>query len=290
MTTFNPTNSPLTTVLVQYAVAKLLTKTDTPFVEAELDYSPFFKQFYDNGIAVDATTINFTKVNQDTAVVTEQTILDVAKSLVDQLSAIDSQIIGVTKVVSDSVGQTDGITTIGVALSKNEFIYELEQITFDVAKQLLDNQSVTDALNVTSSKVLDADTFSVLDTKIVAFSKSLEDQIQAIDTFVGYTFADEEVDAIIVLPVGVEDDPEVTTSKVLADTTETPTDAIQTTDVIKSLTDTPVATETFSRTFNAYKYFNESQVPSDTGVILIPDYVDLTYFSEEYVGDIIRSF
>lgn len=290
MTTFNPSNSPLTTVLVQYAVTKLLTKTETSFIEGELDYSPFFKQFHDNGIAVDSTTIDFTKVNQDTAVVTEQTVLDVAKALVDQLSAIDEKIIGVTKVVSDATSQSDVITTIGVALSKNDFISELEQITFDVAKQLLDTAVVSDTPYITTSKVLTADTFSTADTKVVTFSKSLEDQLQVIDTFVGYTFSDEEIDAIIVLPIGIEDDPEVTTGKVLTDSTEIPTDTILQTDVDKQLIDISVASDKFTRTFNAYKYFDEVQNTTEIWFIQTPNsYVDSTYLSEFYVGDIIRS-
>lgn len=273
-------------------INKILTKIETPIIEGELDYSPLYKQVHDKGIPVDSSNFDFTKVSSDSLPAVDQEVqFNVSKELSDEAPQADSQILDVLKPLTDTEDVSDGVTTIGVGLNTIDFVNEAEFVAVDTTKPLTDIQVPVDSSELTTTKPVETDTFDVSDSfdRTVDFLRDFEDQIQIVDTFVGYTFEDEEIDSIIVLPVGVEDDPEVTTSKIVDDEIQyiDDTSNLETT---KQLTETLVATDTFSRTFNAYKYFNESQVPSDTGVILIPDYVDLTYFSEEYVGDIIRTF
>lgn len=284
------TNSQLIKLLVQTNTGKVLAKTETTIVSGELNSSPFLKQERDSVIAIEAKEIVFDKVTGDIAIALDDPSKEILKILADSIGESDQVYIDLTKVVEDSVPQSDSIETIGVTLNKQELITETELLVFNITRVIETSQAVSDTPYVTTTKLVSDDATPSDNYTALAISLGLiTDTVNAIDTFIGYQFTDEEVDAIVINPVGVVDDPEITASKVLTDVS-TQTDAIQTIDSTKVLLDTPVATETFSRTFNAYKYFNESQVPSDTGVILIPDYVDLTYFSEEYVGDIIRSF
>ena len=54
----------------------------------------------------------------------------------------------------------------------------------------------------------------------------------------------------------------------------------------KVFTEPLTAVETFSTVTNFNHSFTEAQPAPDTGYIVLPDYVDITYFSEDYVGDV----
>ena len=63
---------------------------------------------------------------------------------------------------------------------------------------------------------------------------------------------------------------------------------VSTLETTKVFTEPLTAVETFSTVSNFNRDFNEGQPVPDTGyiVLLDYDYVDITYFSEDYVGDV----
>ena len=272
-------------------VIKIIPKTETPVVEGTLNYSPFLRQHYDNTIMVDAKSVTFNKVTGDIAIPLDDAAKDTLKVLADSITETDQVFVDMTKILGDSFTQSDSINTIGATLVKQEFINNTEQLIFNVTRVLETYTAVSDTPYISATKVV-TDSQSVTEYKDLTFILGLiTDSIYVVDDFVGYQFQDNEVDAIITNPIGIEDDPEVTTSKVLTDVTDTPTDSINTIDINKVLTDTPIATEYFTRVFNAYKYIDDSTNVTETWFIQTPNsYVDQTYFSEFYVGDIIRSF
>lgn len=285
------TNSQTIRVLVKTNTSKILVRPETTLVSGELNSSPFLRQERDHLITVDSNEITFDKVTGDVSIALDDASKETIKVLADELSESEQVVVDLTKILSHDVDALEGIDTIGVTLNKIELIGSTDQITFNIDRVIETNQSVSDMSYIKTTKELVHDAIPSDNDRSLVFTLGLiADEVNVLESFIGYTFTDDEVDAIVTNQVGTIDDPEVTLDKILDTDTTVSADAIQSVDSTKVLTDAPKATDTFSRTFNAYKYFVDSTNVTETWFIQTPNsYVDQTYFSEFYVGDVIRS-
>ena len=162
--------------------------------------------------------------------------------------------------------------------------------------------AVTESLVSSFSKAL-ADTSTITEDHAIAFTKSFSDTVTATDDFLG--------------EANVDDDQNMLFSKVTSDTYSA-SDTINSLSVAKVLTETSNATESLihsltkvasdsfstsdSPVFNTgksatdtastgesvvnlvSKVATDSATITDTGTVTIQDYIDSTYFAEDYVG------
>lgn len=163
---------------------------------------------------------------------------------------------------SDSVGQTDAAAK---AFGKNlaDVAALAEQISLGTSKSAADTQTLNDVIFIATTfnrafsdtaSFSDAtdlsvskvllDSVSETDAATLAVTKLIADSLAMVDSVVGIAFTDAEDDALAIDDLGVDDDPAWNLGKNLADTTST----------------------------------------SDSGLLIMQDYCDITYFAEDYVG------
>lgn len=178
-----------------------------------------------------------------------------------QAIAITGKFIDILE-LSDSVAQTDAAAK---AFGKNlsDVAALAEQISLGTSKSAADTQALNDVIFIATTfnrafsdtaSFSDAtdlsvskvllDSVSETDAAALAVTKLIADSLAMVDSVVGIAFTDAEDDALAIDDLGIDDDPAWNLGKNLADTTST----------------------------------------SDSGLLIMQDYCDITYFAEDYVG------
>lgn len=164
--------------------------------------------------------------------------------------------------LEDSATLTDA-QTFAIGKHLDDIAQAAEQISLAVSKSAADSTTVADSVAIIVAFVRDfsetvvttdsatrdvgkalSDSVASSEATTVAFEKFLADVINPVDTITGINFTDAEDDAVVIDALGIDDDPVVAVGKVLADTSSA----------------------------------------TDSGVLLMQDYCDITYFLEDYVG------
>lgn len=162
----------------------------------------------------------------------------------EAVNLTETQAISINKALSDIAAVADQIS-----IGANKPIADITTISDAVS--VINSFVRTYADTVNTSETLANSVGKVLsdaavhsDTTTIAFTKFLTDVVTSSDTLVGISFGDVEGDAVVVDALGVDDDPIVEVGKILDD----------------------------------------SAAATDSGVVFMHDYCDITYFLEDYVG------
>lgn len=164
--------------------------------------------------------------------------------------------------LDDSVSTTDA-TLLAITKQLTEIVELAEQISLGVDKTVEDSQALTDlifiattfnrsladitSLSDTTTLGVDkafTDSISDSDAAAVAVTKLIADSLAMADSLVSVNFTDAEDDALAIDDLGIDDDPEWNLGKNLSDTAST----------------------------------------TDSGLLIMQDYCDITYFAEDYAG------
>lgn len=163
---------------------------------------------------------------------------------------------------ADSVAQVDAATK---AFGKNlaDVATLAEQISLGTSKSAADTQTLSDVIFIATTfnrafadttSFADATSFETgkvladniteTDAASLAVTKLIADSLAMADSVVGINFTDTENDALAIDDLGIDDDPAWVLGKNLSETVST----------------------------------------SDSGLLIMQDYCDITYFAEDYVG------
>lgn len=235
-------------------------------------------------------------------VVSEAVALAVEKAFTaDSFGLADSTTTAVAKGLSDSVTMTETfVATLVFIRDFADTVSVAESYAATVAKALIDTASVLDSKALSINKALSQDMVSPQDTPFKAFGRPLLDTVSVADSalismFFPRTLADS---------TSVSDTSSLATTKVLADTPVI-TDTFARS-LAKSLTSGVAMNDSFdagdgavfvftkgvsnivfavdSRVLFTDKLIGDMIEPVDTGVLIVQNYCDITYFAADYVG------
>jgi hypothetical protein len=145
----------------------------------------------------------------------------------------------------------------------DEIVSAVEQISLNTGKTFSDSATATDVLTLVMNFVRSfTDSVTATDAKTISFSGVQADSVTGADSITSIAFTKFLADTL-------------TTVDSLAITSgETKQDAVAIDDI--GALDHPV--------MNIGKSLTDSTTSSDSGVLFIQDYCDITYFLEDYVG------
>jgi hypothetical protein len=274
-------------------------------------------------VAVVASTYVYPIVEATYTYAAVSAILDTSgafKYLSDQALFTDSKSYSLTKYLSDSFEQQDSLS-LGFSTSASDSVSFTDSARRSTAKALADTYSASDALSFVSQRNLQTNEVGILtDSAAKNFSKSLihniffipDDAVRSVDK----TLADDfgMSDSIVLQRVYIRDFDEYLTiedglsfsfggedvleninaidsrvfnyDKVLSDGVAM-NDALGAGDGIAYTFVTSVSNVAFAAdaaALSSQTIKSETLAATDSGIIVQQDYVDLTYFAEDYVG------
>ena len=164
--------------------------------------------------------------------------------------------------VDDTITEVDA-TTLAITKQLADIVDLAEQISLTTNKNLADSTAFSDLVTLAMTFNRDfADTASFSDVAsksvgkdfadstiqddaaTVAVAKLIADSLAIVDSVVGISFVDQENDALAIDDLGIDDDP----------------------------------------AWDLGKNLSEAVSTSDSGLLIMQDYCDITYFAEDYVG------
>lgn len=164
--------------------------------------------------------------------------------------------------VDDTITETDA-TALAITKQLTDIAELAEQISLGFSTSIADSQALSDLFTLSTTfnrdfadtasfsdvffQSLDkplADSMSDADAATLAVAKLIADSLAMVDSVVGISFVDQENDALAIDDLGVDDDP----------------------------------------AWDLGKNLSEAVSTSDSGLLIMQDYCDITYFAEDYVG------
>lgn len=242
------------------------------------------------------------------------------KYLSEQAFFADSKAYSLTKYLSDSFEQQDAVA-ISFSSAASDAVSFTDSARRSIAKAATDSFGATDALSFTSQRALQTNEVGILtDVAAKSFSKAIQHNIWYVPDYA--TLSVEKVlsddfgmsDSIVLQRVYIRDFDEYLTiedslsfsfggnefndnnnaidsyllsySKILSDGVAM-NDAFGAGDgiaytFVTSVSNIASVSEALAKSSQTIK--SETLVASDSGIIVQQDYVDLTYFAEDYVG------
>lgn len=208
------------------------------------------------------TTIDFAKNPSDSISFSEQVsrVLIFIRNLTDSAPALDAASILLAARKEDSVSTSDSRS-----LTPHKISYESinvpDAMARSVAKRTTDTVTPVELVAVRYQK-LAADAFSISDVKTYSFTKNVSDVAVLIDT------ARASVDKFLADGVSANDMFDITDGSTYT--------------FAKSISDVTMLSETVFATFQ--KVAGDQAGLSDSGIVVIQSYADISYFFEDYVG------
>jgi hypothetical protein len=270
------------------AASRVIAVVDSTYtyasVAALLDNTGAFKYLSDQAIFADSKTYTFSKSLSDSFGQQEVVSIGFSTSASDSVSFTDSARRSVAKAATDSFGATDALSFISQRnLQTNEVGVITDTASKDFSKSLIHNiRFVLDSATLSIGKAL-LDDFGMSDSIVLQRVYIREfDEYLTIEDSLSFTFGGNEfndnnnaVDSYL-----------LSYSKILSDGVAM-NDAFGAGDGIAYTFVTSVAniasvSEALAKSSQTTK--SETLVASDSGIIVQQDYVDLTYFAEDYVG------
>jgi hypothetical protein len=145
----------------------------------------------------------------------------------------------------------------------DEIISAVEQISLSTGKTFSDSAAATDVLTLVMNFVRSfSDSVTATDSNTISFSSVQADAVSGTDSITSIAFTKFLADTL------------ATVDSVAITTGESEQDAVAIDDI--GALDHPV--------MNVGKSLADSTTTSDSGVLVIQDYCDITYFLEDYVG------
>lgn len=162
----------------------------------------------------------------------------------DTLTEVDATTLAVTKQLSDMTAMAEQIS-----LGVNKSFQDIHTLADLFSAVVAFDRAFTDAVSFSDAATRSVSKFLIdsvaeTDAASLAVTKLLADVLAMSDSVVGINFSDTADDALAIDDLGIDDDPAWELGKVLADTSST----------------------------------------SDSGLLIMQDYCDITYFAEDYVG------
>ena len=164
--------------------------------------------------------------------------------------------------VDDTITEVDA-ATLAITKQLTDIAALAEQISLGTSKSFADSQALSDLYTAVVSFNRDfadtasfsdaatrsvdkvlADSVAEADAATLAVTKLIADSLAMADSVVGISFVDQENDALAIDDLGVDDDP----------------------------------------AWDLGKNLSEAVSTSDSGLLIMQDYCDITYFAEDYVG------
>lgn len=255
-------------------------------VSAILDTSGAFKYLSDQAFFADSKAYDFSKSLTDSFGQQETVAIGFSTSASDSISFADSARRSTAKAATDSFGASDALSfTSQRNIQTNEVGVLTDVAAKNFSKSLIHNIFFTvskDKAELSVGKVL-SDDFVMSDSIFVqrVYIRAFDEYLTIAD---GLAFSFSGVEAIE--NVGINDSQLFVYAKVFSDGVAM-NDALGAGDGIAytfatSISNIASVSEALAKSSQAIK--SETLVASDSGIIVQQDYVDLTYFAEDYVG------
>ncbi len=268
--------SSVAVVVPAAAISYILAKA-----EADVDVTGRYKYVSEQAVVMlDGARLSLAKTVGHSVFVDTTTTLDVAKSVTDSVSFSENvvRVLIFLRDFTDSAPATDAATLL-VEANKSDSVSASESKAFTPHKFSFDTITVPDAVQrgVTKSTVdsvtpvelvavsyqkLADDTFSISDIQAYSFTKSVSDLATLLDAALA------SVDKFLSDGVSANDMFDITDGSTYT--------------FAKSISDVTMLSETVSATFQ--KVVGDQAGLSDSGIVVIQGYSDISYFLEDYVG------
>jgi hypothetical protein len=255
-------------------------------VSAILDNTGAFKYLSEQAFFTDSKAYSLTKYLSDSFGQQETVAKTVSRPAADSVSFTDSARRSTAKAATDSFGASDALSfTSQRNLQTNEVGVLTDVAAKNFSKSLIHNIFFTvskDKAELSVGKVL-SDDFVMSDSIFVqrVYIRAFDEYLTIAD---GLAFSFNGVEAIE--NVGINDSQLFVYAKVFSDGVAM-NDALGAGDGIAytfatSISNIASVSEALAKSSQTIK--SETLVASDSGIIVQQDYVDLTYFAEDYVG------
>ncbi len=272
------------------ATSRVIAVVDSTYtyasVAAILDNSGSFKYFSDQAVFVDSKAYNFSKSLTDSFGQQEIVAIGFSTSASDSVSFADSTRRSTAKALADTYGASDALSFVSQRnLQTNEVGILTDSAAKNFSKSLIHNIFFTptkDKAELSVDKTL-ADDFGMSDSIVLQRVYIREfDEYLTIEDGLSFSFGGEDV----LENINAIDSRVFDYSKVLSDGVAM-NDALGAGDGIAYTFVTSVSNVAFaadSAALSSQTIKSETLAATDSGIIVQQDYVDLTYFAEDYVG------
>ncbi len=268
--------SSVAVVVPAAAISYILAKA-----EADVDVTGRYKYVSEQAVVMlDGARLSLAKTVGHSVFVDTTTTLDFAKNPSDSISFSEYvvRVLIFIRDFTDSAPATDA-TRLLLAANKSDFVslgdsrlltphkFSFDAVTVPdslrrgVTKSAADTVTPVELVAVSYQKLAD-DTFSISDIQAYSFTKSVSDVATLLDAALA------SVDKFLSDGVSANDMFDITDGSTYT--------------FAKSISDVTMLSETVSATFQ--KVVGDQAGLSDSGVVVIQSYADITYFFEDYVG------
>ena len=266
------------TKLIAVATALKLVAIDRSSILAASTYATLL-----NAVAIIGKFLEILGVS-DTQVVLDQMRVLFRKAISNSISALDTTISNVGKLLSDTQGTTDS-KAIKLRRSTSDSVGTSDSYSRQVKPKYVDTVTTPETRTVRYSKV-NADTQAVVDVIYKGTRRSLADTTGASDNFSSIRrYIRAYVDTVIATDdfygvANVDDDQSAKFTKILSDLQGSSDAYIRR--YAKPLSDTFSAADLYAK--KSTKTFGDTTTTAESGNLFINSYISTTYFASSYVG------